>query len=62
MFIAFKVFFIIYTIILVVVSGFLFYFKDNEDYAAMSNKFKMILIVLVFIWFGILFALMEFNK
>lgn len=62
MFNVFKVIFIVYTIILVVVSGFLFYFRDNEDYATMSNKFKMILTILVFIWFGILFALIEFNK
>lgn len=62
MFNVFKIIFIIYTILLLVVCGFLFYFRDNDDYANMSNKFKSILIILVFIWFGILFALMEFHK
>lgn len=56
-----KVIFIIYTVILVVVSGFLLYFRNNEDYAAMSDKFKTALTVLVFIWFGFLFALIEFH-
>ena len=62
MFNVIKVVFIIYTVILVVVSGFLFYFRNNDDYSAMSNKFKIVLTVLVFIWFGILFALTEFHK
>lgn len=56
-----KVIFVIYTVILVAVSGFLLYFRNNEDYAAMSNKFKTALTVLVFIWFGFLFALIEFH-
>ena len=61
MFNVIKVVFIIYTVILVVVSGFLFYFRNNDDYEAMSNKFKIVLTVLVFIWFGILFALTELH-
>lgn len=61
MFNVIKVIFIIYTVILVAVSGFLLYFRNNEDYAAMSNKFKTALTVLVFIWFGFLFALIEFH-
>ena len=61
MFNVIKVIFIIYTVILVVVSGFLLYFRNNEDYEAMSNKFKTALTVLVFIWFGFLFALIEFH-
>ena len=56
-----KVIFVIYTVILVAVSGFLLYFRNNEDYAAMSDKFKTALTVLVFIWFGFLFALIEFH-
>lgn len=62
MFSVFKIVFIVYTILLIIVCGFLLYFRDNDDYATMSNKFKTILIVLVFIWFGILFALMELHK
>ena len=61
MFNVIKVIFIIYTVILVAVSGFLLYFRNNEDYAAMSNKFKIALTALVFIWFGFLFALIEFH-
>lgn len=61
MFNVIKVIFIIYTVILVAVSGFLLYFRNNEDYAAMSNKFKTALTTLVFIWFGFLFALIEFH-
>ena len=61
MFDVIKAIFIIYTVILVAVSGFLLYFRNNEDYAAMSNKFKTALTVLVFIWFGFLFALIEFH-
>ena len=62
MFSVFKIVFIVYTILLIIVCGFLLYFRDNDDYATMSNKFKTILIVLVFIWFGILFTLMELYK
>lgn len=61
MFNVIKVIFIIYTVILVAVSGFLLYFRNNEDYAVMSDKFKTALTVLVFIWFGFLFALIEFH-
>ena len=61
MFNVIKVIFVIYTVILVAVSGFLLYFRNNEDYAAMSDKFKAALTALVFIWFGFLFALIEFH-
>jgi len=58
----FKICFIIYTIILLAVCGVIYYFKFTEEYESMSDKFKTVIIIMVFIWFAVLFALMEFHK
>lgn len=54
---AFKIFYIIYTIVCLLLSFIAYYFMDQYS----PQKIKTTIIVLVVIWFIMLFAIMEIK-